>query len=375
MTVIQGCIVKASDQLQRKGGDHMHITSSSIFVGIDVHKYTHTAVALDIFGQTKSSCTFSNTTLEQFFAWLSGLSATKDHLIGVEDINGYGYHLSRNLIAQGYTTHYVPPILTERERRKNPHRAKSDILDATRVAKVMLTKREQTLPAAPIIHQGAITRDLSLLLQERSVLVTNQTALKNQLHALLHQHYGDSYKKDFTSCFTTTAKNWYQIDLKALEQPLPQSIYRRFTQLSLIQNQLKEIDTQLKTASTRHPGIQKLQHELPGCGLDSACKIVAEIGTIKRFATKEKLARYAGLAPVERSSGSRQRSYTDHAGNRRLNKAIHQIALSQIGKYGPDFAKAYHQKKQAEGKSKLWSMRCLKRQITNRIFTLLVSVS
>lgn len=353
----------------------MHLTILSIFVGIDVHKYTHTAVAVDAFGQTKGSCVFSNTTLDQFFTWLSGLSDPKHVIVGVEDLGGYGYHLGKPLVAKGYQTFYVPPVLTGKERNKSAHRAKSDILDATRVAKVMLTKSEQTLPAAPIIHQGGVIRDLTLLLQEKAILVRNQTALKNQLHAFLHQHYGDTYKQSFKKVFTGIASRWYLSDLQGKTEPLPASIRRRFTQLGLIQTQLKEIDRQLKKAGYNHPGIQILRDSLPGCGQDSACKIVSEIGTIKRFATKEKLARYAGLAPVDKSSGNRQRLRTDRGGNRRLNKAIHQIALSQIGNHGPVYAKSFHKKKQGEGKSKLWSMRCLKRHLSDKIYTLLVSVS
>lgn len=239
----------------------------------------------------------------------------------------------------------------------------------------MLTNSEQTLPAEPIIHQGAIIRDLTLLLQEKAILTRNQTALKNQLHAFLHQQYGDAYKQSFKNCFTENAKDWYQQDLKGKTEPLPASICRRLTQLGLIQAQLREINKQLKTVSPGHPGIKRLMDSLPGCGLDSACKIVSEIGTIKRFATKEKLARYAGLAPVDRSSGRKLRHHTDHGGNRRLNRAIHQIALSQISKFGPDYAKSFHQKKQGEGKSKLWSMRCLKRHLGDKIFLLLASVS
>lgn len=66
----------------------MQFSICSIFVGIDVHKYTHTAVALDAFGQTKGSCTFSNTTLDQFFTWLSDLADSKRLVIGIEDLNG-----------------------------------------------------------------------------------------------------------------------------------------------------------------------------------------------------------------------------------------------------------------------------------------------
>jgi transposase len=357
----------------------MQFNISSIFVGIDVHKYTHTAAALDCFGQTKSTCVFSNTTINQFLTWLSSLSDQPTNLanlvVGVEDLNGYGYHISRALVEKGYQTYYVPPILTGRQRLRSTHKAKTDLLDAIRVAKVMLTSSEQTLPAEPIVHQSEIIRTLSLILPEKESLVKHQTELKNQLHANLHQYYGDDYKKNFKGCFSIQAIDWYQQDLKEKDSPLSAGIKRRLTQLTLIQDQLKDIEKQVKKVCLNHPGIQTLIKSLPGCGLDSACKIVSEIGTIKRFATKEKLARYAGLAPVDRSSGNNLRHHTDHGGNRKLNRAIHQIALSQLGKFGPDIAKTYHKKKQKEGKSKLWSMRCLKRHLSDKVYTLLADAS
>ena len=90
---------------------------------------------------------------------------------------------------------------------------------------------------------------------------------------------------------------------------------------------------------------------------------------------KGKLARYAGLAPIARSSGLKQRMYLDHSGNRSLHRAIHRIALSQIARNGEQKSKDYYLKKQKEGKSKLWAMRCLKRHIVNKIFVILKKVS
>ena len=44
---------------------------------------------------------------------------------------------------------------------------------------------------------------------------------------------------------------------------------------------------------------------IPGIGVYSATSIVAEIGDIKRFEKKEKLAPYAGLTPRQNQSGNR----------------------------------------------------------------------
>ena len=140
-------------------------------------------------------------------------------------------------------------------------------------------------------------------------------------------------------------------------------------------NQITEITKGVIETDKTIPQVKVLSKELPGCGILTACKIIVEIGTIERFQTKEKLAKYAGIAPVSDQSSSKNRVYTNSGGNRKLNQAIHTIALSQIGGHGYKNAKDYYQKKLKEGKTKLWALRCLKRHISNRVFNLLKNTS
>ena len=90
--------------------------------------------------------------------------------------------------------------------------------------------------------------------------------------------------------------------------------------------------------------------ELPGCGPLSAAKLLCEIGPIQRFGSDAKLARHAGVASLEASSGKRQRHRLDRGGNRQLNCALHRIAITQ-GRVHPP-ARAYLERKQAEGKNR-----------------------
>ena len=69
--------------------------------------------------------------------------------------------------------------------------------------------------------------------------------------------------------------------------------------------------------------------ELAGCGAISAAKLLAEIGPISRFKTDAQLARHAGVAPLEASSGKNQRHRLDRGGNRQLNAALYRIAITQ----------------------------------------------
>ena len=109
--------------------------------------------------------------------------------------------------------------------------------------------------------------------------------------------------------------------------------------------------------------------ELPGCGAVTAAKLLAEIGPIERFQTDAQLARHGGVAPLEASSGRVRRHRLDRGGNRQLNCALHRIAVTQARVHPA--ARAYLERKQAEGKSRREAIRCLKRQLVRVVFNTL----
>jgi Transposase IS116/IS110/IS902 family len=109
--------------------------------------------------------------------------------------------------------------------------------------------------------------------------------------------------------------------------------------------------------------------ELPGCGGLTAAKLIAEIAGAERFRSDAQLARHAGCAPLEASSGARRRHRFSRRGNRQLNSAVHRIAVTQA-RVSPE-ARAYLDRKRTEGKSTREALRCLKRQIVRRAFKLL----
>lgn len=359
------------------------LSTASVIVGVDVHKFSHTAVALNCWGQEQGRFEFSNDTLPEYAGWLNTLGRQKDILVALEDVNSYGVHLVTDLSRRGFAIRYVPAILTERERKQSTKRHKSDYVDAKRVGRVILTKFEETLPAKESIadeRELTIAKTLDLLLAERRDLVKEKTALKNQLHGLLHQHYGDHYADQFPKAFHRRAIAFYLSDLAragdqpetpAISQALAGSVVRRLKRLNLLESHIAAITAQLTAAGQPSPYVAALSAGLHGCGLLTAASIVAEVVTIKRFHHKAQFAMYAGTAPTERSSGSKNRLYTNPFGNRLLNRSLHTVALSQISRQGHAEGKTYYQKKLLEGKTKLWSLRCLKRQIANQVFRIL----
>jgi transposase len=69
--------------------------------------------------------------------------------------------------------------------------------------------------------------------------------------------------------------------------------------------------------------------EIFGIGPILAARIIGTVGDVGRFPTKSHFASYAGTAPVEASSGEVVRHRLSLAGNRKLNYALHMIAVCQ----------------------------------------------
>ncbi len=110
--------------------------------------------------------------------------------------------------------------------------------------------------------------------------------------------------------------------------------------------------------------------EVFGVGPILAAKIV---GNVARFPSKAHFASYAGVAPIEASSGEVVRHRLSLAGNRSLNNVMHMIAVCQAR--SDPRGGAYHRKKLAEGKSRREAMRCLKRRISDAVYKVLIADS
>ena len=99
----------------------------------------------------------------------------------------------------------------------------------------------------------------------------------------------------------------------------------------------------------------------------SPCYLIGHSGDVRRFATAGHYARYNATAPIEASSGPRKRHRLNPNGNRQLNHAIHIAALGQISHNTP--GRVYYLRKRDEGKNTKEALRCLKRQISDAVYT------
>jgi transposase len=108
-----------------------------------------------------------------------------------------------------------------------------------------------------------------------------------------------------------------------------------------------------------------------GCGPLTAAILIGQTAGAERFATDAQFARIAGVAPIPVSSGRRDRYRLDRGGNRQLNRALHIIAITR-GQRDPA-SRAYLQRKEAEGRSRMEALRCLKRLLARRFHGILAA--
>lgn len=335
-------------------------------MGIDPHKQTHTAVAVDAAsGRSLAELTVKARTpgFERLVEWARELD--QERTFAVEDGRHVSGALERHLIARGERSVRVPPRMMGEARRTDRVWGKSDPVDATAVARAAL--RHPDLPVATL---AGAEREIGLLVAHREMLVNERTDRICKLRWLLHDIDPDLAPP------LRTLDRFKTLDRLAGElQALEPSVQIEIC-LDLVAR-CREITVRTNELERRIGALVRTHAatllEIPGCAGLTAAKIVAEAAQVSRFPSEGHFARYAGTAPIPASSGARHRQRFNRRGNRQLNAAIHRIAVTQLRTHEP--ARDYVDKKRAEGKTKTEAIRALKRHITRVVFKTLTSMS
>jgi transposase len=330
-----------------------------LVIGVDVHKQSVTAVAVDEAGRILGERTVAVGS-EELFGWASALGG--ERLWALEDCRLLTPWLERQLLGLGEELVRVSPKLTVPERRAGRTRGKSDPIDALAVARAAL--REPDLPRPQPGER--VHREIKLLVDHRDDLVDErrrtQQRLRWHLHELDPTLVVPLRRLDRASHLERVGR-W----LARREQEVQVRIAREL--VARCRSLTKAIDELNQELERRTAAVAPALLEVPGCGAITAAKLLGEIGPISRFKTDAQLARHSGVAPLEASSGKNQRHRLDRGGNRQLNAALYRIAITQ-SRYHPA-ARAYLERKQAEGKTRREAIRCLKRLLARTVFNTL----
>jgi transposase len=330
-----------------------------VVVGADVHKRTHTFVAVDQAGRQLGQITVAATEAghRKAMRWARELSGI-DLRWAIEDCRHLSARLERDLLSAGQSVLRVPPKMMAEHRRVARTRGKSDPIDALAVARAAL--REPDLPVAS--HDEA-SRELKLLVDRRDDLVKVRTATINRL--LWRVHELDPAKAPPPRSLDLAKHQqqllgWLQAQPGLVAELAADELAEVIELTSKINTLARRIEAAVATAA---PSLLTLA----GVGGLTAAKIVGETAGVARFKSEAAFARHAGIAPIPVWSGnSAGRVRLTRSGNRQINAAIHRIALTQIRPEG--LGKSYYDKKRAEGMSKPEALRCLKRRLARTVF-------
>jgi transposase len=332
-----------------------------IVIGADTHKQTHTCSAVFAgTGQLAGELTAAarKVGFAELLGWGRGLD--EERIWAIEDCRHVSGSLERFLIAAGERVIRVPPKMMGESRRGERTRGKSDPIDALAVARAALKEGPETLPCA---HLDESALEVKLLLDHREDLVTARSEDQQRLRWHLH----DLWPELEIPAGALDRLVWLERISRRLARAEQSARVRIARELVRAIRQRTQRATELEREISVLVGAQASELlELPGCGALTAAKLLAETAGVERFSSDAKLARLAGVAPIPSSSGKRERHRLDRGGNRQLNCALHRIAVTQ-GRVHPP-ARDYLARKQAEGKSRMEALRCLKRQLARTVW-------
>jgi transposase len=330
-----------------------------IVIGLDVHKHSVTAVAVDEAGRPLGE-RLIQVGSDELLAWAAGYGS--ERLWAVEDCRQLTRWLERQLLSVGEELVRVPPKLTVPERRAGRARGKSDPIDALAIARAALREPDLSRPRP----DERVYTEIKLLVDHRDDIVDQRRRTQQRLRWHLHQldpTFVVPLRRLDRPLHLERVSRWLSRRQPELQVQIARELVANCRKLN---RAIAELDQELQQ---RVDATAPALLELPGCAAVTAAKLLAEIGPIDRFRSDAQLARHSGVAPLEASSGRTQRHRLDRGGNRQLNAALHRIAITQ-SRYHPD-ARAYLERKKAEGKSRREALRCLKRLLARVVFNTL----
>ena len=334
-----------------------------VFGGVDTHKHTHVAAAVDGAGRVLGTAAFGADAAgyAELLGWLRGCGSVER--VGVEGTGSYGAGLARCLAQAG-----VDVVDVNRPNRQlRRRRGKTDTVDAQAAALAALSGSAAVVPKSAdgcveairvlsVARRSAVKARTVAANQIGAVVVTAPEQVKDRLRAL-------NTARTVEACARLRPGAGCDPVLAAAKQAL-RCLARRHQALTA---EIKHLDTELRRLCERaNPAL------LSACGVGAetaASLLVAAGDNPERMHSEASFAALCGTSPVEASSGRTVRHRLNRGGNRCANNALWRIAMVRLR--FDERSIAYAARLTAQGKTRREILRCLKRHIAREVYKLI----
>jgi transposase len=185
------------------------------------------------------------------------------------------------------------------------------------------------------------------ILRQWMFLVRVRTMVKNRIHVLIDRQLDvREVAAQFSDLFGGEGVAWLRaVGLADIERRLLNAELALF---DAVQERIAESDSLVRNLAAGDPRVRWVR-TIPGFGRLFAVLVVHEIGTIRRFATAEKLSAYAGLVPSVHASGGKVfHGRLTKQGNKWLRWAVVEAVRPAVTT-DPDLRRYYERLRQRKG--------------------------
>lgn len=289
------------------------------FVGLDVHAETIAVAVADAGGEVRSLGIIPNRpeAIRKMIGKLAPLSALRC----CYEAGPTGYVLYWQLTQLGVACEVIAPSLIP---TKAGDRVKTDRRDAEKLARC-----HRAGELTPVWVPDAAHEALRDLVRAREAAKKDQLRHRHRLGKFLLRHG----KRPVNAGTPWTQKylNWIRIHVH-FEQPALEATLKYYREevdhIAERVAQLEQaIDEAVKQAPPEIRSVIEALQALRGVARTTAATVVAELGSLSRFASPSQLMGYSGLVSSERTSGNRvQRGAITKSGNAHLRRVLVEAA-------------------------------------------------